>query len=298
MGNKIDLIGQRFGNLIIIGPAQKPEGTSYTCAFWKCKCDCGNIKNFPSSSLRNGKTTHCGCKKKENLEKRFTIDITGKKFGHLTVLERVSTPEHCTSSGAYFKCKCDCGNEKIIMGKSLRNGSTKTCGCHYDKITNLTGKRFGKLVVEKIDNSVENRGNGANWICRCDCGKYISVTSTNLLRGQQSCGCLVSKGEEKIRQILLENNILFKTQYSFSDLRGEQGGLLRFDFAIFNSKKQLSYLIEFQGEQHYLKSSKYFDISLQKYDKLKKEYCEKSNIPLIIIPYYKLNNLTLEDLKI
>lgn len=294
MGKVIDLTGQVFGELTVLHRVDKPKNLTYSCAFWLCQCSCGKQKAFPSNSLRSGKATSCGCQTSNKLTKQRSIDITGKRFGNLTVLQQVPRPEGM-SAGAYFKCKCDCGNEKIIMGKSLRSGKTKTCGCHYDKITNLVGKRYGRLVVEKIDNSVENRGNGAQWICRCDCGKYISVNYGNLINGQISCGCVVSKGEEKIRQILLQNNIDFKTQYSFSDLKGLKGGLLRFDFAIFKDQ-QLHHLIEFQGEQHTLQTSKYFDLSLQKHDILKANYCTQHNIPLICIPYTKLQTLTLKDL--
>ena len=59
-------------------------------------------------------------------------DLTGKKFGRLTVLERV---ENCISSKekniTKWKCKCDCDNEKIIIVSSsnLTSGNTKSCGC-------------------------------------------------------------------------------------------------------------------------------------------------------------------------
>ena len=297
MGKVIDLTGQQFGDLTVLYQTEKPKNKSYSCAFWMCRCSCGVERAFPAQSLKDGHATNCGCKTAEKLSKRGVKDITGQRFGHLLVLEQVPKPSHCKSNGAYFKCKCDCGNEKIVMGKSLRNGKTKSCGCHMDQITDLTGRRFGHLVVEKLDNNTENRGNGAMWICRCDCGNFTSISYSNLLGGQQSCGCLISKGEEEIYKILIENNISFKTQYSFSDLKGNGGGLLRFDFAIFENN-QLHHLIEFQGEQHSMKWSKYFDLSIQQHDKKKKEYCKEHNIPLICIPYSKLNHITKEDLLI
>ena len=223
-------------------------------------------------------------------------DITGQRFGNVTVIKRVKKPEYLKSKGAYFLCKCDCGNEKIIMGKSLREGKTKTCGCHIDKITDLSGQRFGRLTVVKIDNSIENRGNGAYWICRCDCGNFISVQASNLRKGNvNSCGCLISKGEEKIREILLKNNINFITQYSFSDLKSDLGYPLRFDFAIFKNNI-LSHLIEFQGCQHYEETSKFFDKGILITDQKKREYCKQNNIKLIEIPYWRLEKITIEDL--
>ena len=59
----------------------------------------------------------------------------------------------------------------------------------------------------------------------------------------QSCGCLKSQYELKILNILKDNNINFKYQYSFPDLKGDKKRLF-FDFAIFN-KNELKYLIEY-----------------------------------------------------
>ena len=52
----------------------------------------------------------------------------------------------------------------------------------------LTGQRFGRLtVLQKTDERISNR---VVWLCRCDCGKTVKVTSSHLLRGQTtSCGC-------------------------------------------------------------------------------------------------------------
>jgi hypothetical protein len=53
-------------------------------------------------------------------------NITGKKFGRLTVLERAPYP---LSAKGYWVFKCDCGNEKTITGRHVVSGATKSCGC-------------------------------------------------------------------------------------------------------------------------------------------------------------------------
>jgi len=55
------------------------------------------------------------------------IDITGQKFGRLTVIER-SYPNDKNRSTRWL-CKCECGTEKIILRDSLKSGKTKSCGC-------------------------------------------------------------------------------------------------------------------------------------------------------------------------
>lgn len=58
---------------------------------------------------------------------RKPIDLTGQRFGRLTVVKRSgSTPQKL----ALWLCKCDCGNEKIIDGHTLRRGGSKSCGCY------------------------------------------------------------------------------------------------------------------------------------------------------------------------
>lgn len=54
------------------------------------------------------------------------IDLTGQKFGKLVVVERYSNK----GKEIRWVCKCECGNQSVVMGRNLRNGSTKSCGCY------------------------------------------------------------------------------------------------------------------------------------------------------------------------
>jgi hypothetical protein len=54
-------------------------------------------------------------------------DMTGKRFGRLVVIARAGSNNY--SRLATWSCKCDCGNESIVVGQSLRSGITKSCGC-------------------------------------------------------------------------------------------------------------------------------------------------------------------------
>jgi len=57
------------------------------------------------------------------------IDLTGKRFGRLVVIEREGTYRDSSSVVPTWRCRCDCGTECVISGKSLRNGKTRSCGC-------------------------------------------------------------------------------------------------------------------------------------------------------------------------
>ena len=78
------------------------------------------------------------------------INITGKKFERLTVLERA---QNNSSGRACWKCECECKNIIIVEGSKLRNGSVKSCGClRRDRTSetcriDLTGQTIGNFTV-------------------------------------------------------------------------------------------------------------------------------------------------------
>ena len=71
-------------------------------------------------------------------------DLTGQRFGRLTVIKRVENNKH---GKARWLCKCDCGNETIVLGASLSNGTTTSCGCYNRERVSETHK--GKKVTEE-----------------------------------------------------------------------------------------------------------------------------------------------------
>lgn len=89
------------------------------------------------------------------------------------------------------------------------------------------------------------------WKCKCNnCGSIKTIRGSSLRSGiTKSCGCIKSYGEEKIAQLLTDNNIIFQREYSFKDLVYIHP--LKFDFAIFHKDGTLSHLIEYDGIQHF-----------------------------------------------
>lgn len=55
------------------------------------------------------------------------INMAGKKFARLTVIEK-SSRRNSTGS-VFWRCQCQCGSEIETSGTSLRNGTTRSCGC-------------------------------------------------------------------------------------------------------------------------------------------------------------------------
>lgn len=133
------------------------------------------------------------------------------------------------------------------------------------------------------------------WLCKCECGNEYKVRTDSLTTGNTtSCGCLTgSKGEKAILEYLEKNNIRFKQEYTFPDLRNIN--LLRFDFAVMDEDGNLVKLIEFDGRQHqnitgYFGGIEEYEAYLLR-DEMKNTYCKENNIPLLRIPYTEIDNI-------
>lgn len=285
MGKLIDLQDKKFGDLTVIG---RGPNTSDNKAQWFCQCECGNVVLRTSKTLRNG-ATNCGCKKRTTVK-----NLVGQQFGKLTVIERCGSDKN---NKATWNCLCNCGKEVIVRGSDLTAGRIKSCGCLKTKLLSqdLTGKTFGKLTV--LEPTEQRINHNIAWKCKCDCGNICIVPTNHLVTGNtQSCGCLVSKGEQIIIEYLQNQQISYAKQYTFINLLGKNNCPLRFDFAIFSNGILIG-LIEFQGMQHYYNtyglSNEDWAYCLER-DNKKREYCKQNNIPLLEIKY---NDNCLEKLE-
>lgn len=117
---RISLVGEKCGKLTVV--SLNEEKTRHGVLFWNCLCECGNKYIARGSNLKSGKSTHCGCSRKE-YPNNF-IDLTGRKYGSLTVLDIYSH----SKGRIMWNCVCDCGQRIVANGESLRTGNRKTCG--------------------------------------------------------------------------------------------------------------------------------------------------------------------------
>lgn len=146
-----DLTGKKFNKLTVIRRATKEEWPrgSGRHAKWLCKCECGNLTFVQSSELKNGKTKSCGCIAKESaaklaykLGKENFKDLTGQKFGKLTVIKQ----------GSYYQrqiqwwCQCECGTTTLVRASYLLSGHTTSCGCNKYWGNGQTSKGEEKII--------------------------------------------------------------------------------------------------------------------------------------------------------
>jgi hypothetical protein len=116
-----DLTGQRFGNVTVVGLTGRKTGHNLV---WECLCDCGNKCEIASSNLRRYEHVSCGCY--STIQRKMPkVDLTGQRFGHLTVVSRA----YCKGHNQFWNCRCDCGKDCIIRGDHLKSGASKSCGC-------------------------------------------------------------------------------------------------------------------------------------------------------------------------
>jgi len=235
---------------------------------------------------------------------RPAINLIGQQFGNLIVLERV---KNAADGHATWKCQCQCENKTICYKTSnqlRRKNTIPSCGCKIKELIsanasknfdNLIGLKFGLLTpIEKVGST----GNSIVWRCKCDCGNDQFITTAHHLKSgnTKSCGCLKSVGEYNIINALIKNNITFIKEYSFKDFKyNDSQGIPRFDFFL----PELNRIIEYDGAQHYKECGDLWENNCpleirQKRDQEKNQYCKEHNIPLVRIPYWERDNITLE----
>lgn len=187
----------------------------------------------------------------------------------------------------------DCGNIFHMRFNNFKDGKHR-CECKSKPLV---------LTYEYVKNYIESCGykllskeykNNATYLlvwCGNPNHKPYKVKFNNFKDCNSRCPeCnTTSKGEEKIKEILIKYNIKFNQQYLFNDCRNTRP--LPFDFYLL----QYNITIEYDGRQHYKLdcfNMNLLDLMNLKYnDNKKTQYCNNNNIKLIRIPYWDFNNI-------
>lgn len=116
-----DLTGRKFNRWTVVGPHEIRGKRTY----WFCRCDCGTERYVRADGLKSGSNKSCGCLKIEVASDMWSAKLAGKRFGILTVVDRVGSID-CS---VVWKCVCDCGNVIECTSAQLLSGSKTSCGC-------------------------------------------------------------------------------------------------------------------------------------------------------------------------
>lgn len=132
-------VGQKFGLWTAVERTEtRRSGKKGYDAVWRCRCDCGSTRDVLVNSLRRGKSVSCGCVQRE--------DLTGSRFGRWLVVARFTPKPHeagdrKTERSFRWLCRCDCGVERVVRARLLREGTSASCGCGKLKRRGLTATR-------------------------------------------------------------------------------------------------------------------------------------------------------------
>ena len=157
-------IGNKYNRLTVTDIDYEKTYDSYFNSHYhrvyvKTRCDCGNIPmSNQLSSIKSGHIKSCGCLKFNN--PLVVEDLTGQKFGRLTVLGRdierdAENIKLGKKSVTHWLCVCDCGNPEIksVTGYQLKTGHTQSCGCYASEQIAKRNKKYSTKINKFIDNN-------------------------------------------------------------------------------------------------------------------------------------------------
>lgn len=120
MSKREDLIGHKFGELTVIAFAGIDKRR---CSKWLCKCSCNKELIVVSDSLKRGATKSCG----SCVYYSKTVDLTGRRFGKLTVVRFSHIDKKQRAS--MWEVICACGKTTVVRGNALTSKHVSSCGC-------------------------------------------------------------------------------------------------------------------------------------------------------------------------
>jgi hypothetical protein len=152
-----DLRDRVFGRLVVVDVDSKSDTG---CVLWSCLCECGETAIVQTGHLTAGRTSSCGCLKREsqpahlwtaaNIAKSSAARLAKRAarfeqarhraWGLLTPLEAIDR-----NGEEFWRCACACGGERTAWAADIRRGKTASCGCSRRSLT--YGKAQGEVAT-------------------------------------------------------------------------------------------------------------------------------------------------------
>jgi hypothetical protein len=263
------------------------------------KCQCG--KEFITTFMRFRQLDKSCCN--DCSRHNYSIDFVReyiKGFGCVLLDTSYS------NSNQELSLTCSCGVNFQTTFSKFKNRNKTTCNqCSIGRENN------SHLTLEEVVDYLESKSlkllsdytscaNKIKLLCPCT---EIFETSFNKVKSSNKIRCnkctkSMSKIEILSKEFLNKNQINFKSQFKFPDLKTINNVCLRFDFAIFDDNNNIMFLLELDGQQHFKSygifgGEEQFEIR-KRNDDMKNVYCKSKNIKLIRIPYWKFNKINEE----
>lgn len=207
---RIRMEGKVYGRLTVLSPITGSIPLKY-----RCVCECGTYCDKVGQKLRRGETKSCGCLAAELLENhrnKSNAKWLGKRQGKLLIVSRADKPDTYTGTGKHqwFLTRCDCGVEKVINKRALKDGA-KSCGCSNPSVAVKRVSAAG-VIIEGDDHivrectscnkpfSVLKGGTRTSTLCRCCKNRHNRVVTAlrrkNPLPDNHRCECCGRSEEE------------------------------------------------------------------------------------------------------
>lgn len=159
-GTYEDLTGKRFGRRVVLARAERPNpSVRDNSTYWRVRCDCGVEDVLRSTTIKN--TARCRACWAQKITGR---DMTGERYGMLTVVERVRRSNG--NKSARWCVRCDCGRVLVMNAENIRRSqgrgpkSCPDCVRRRPKVTRLVleilllaaehAEVRGETVVEEL----------------------------------------------------------------------------------------------------------------------------------------------------
>ena len=260
------------------------------------------VQKMTRGNMNRDSVTGCQYCNGKNLPPWYVKDVIESKYQNIEVLSEYD------GMNKSLYCYCKTHDEYFTnIAKEIYHHGRGCCGCAHDHrvekmmlsydeiVERITGVNPDIIVVDadnytSYDSKIHLR-------CR-KCGEDFYYNLYDLRNNKYRCPYCekdprISYGESEIIKYLSAHDIKYIFQYAIDECRYKKP--LPFDFGIIDEDMKLLGLVEFQGEQHYhpieyFGGEKKFHTQVKR-DKIKKDYCENKNIPLLIIPYWEYENI-------
>lgn len=293
---------RKLTNNEFLGKLKQKHGNDYTPleeykgATTKIKVKhekCGRILSMSPDKLYSGGCIHCGYVKSANFTRKTQEQFENEVY-ELVGDEYTVIGKYVSTHSKILMRHNTCGYEYEVQPSDFLNN--RRCPKHrHERIAKgvLKDQKYfiNNIPEEMFDlfnivGKYTNARTGVELECK-NCNAVYKVRPDRIYKGITCSKCLgSSKGEQEVRKYLSRRSIDFIEQWNTEECR--HISRLRFDFAVMEND-EVKYLIEYNGKQHYepvdfFGGQESFKLQLHR-DKIKKEYCDKNNIPLFIIRY-------------
>lgn len=160
---RLNLQGKKFGwwQVLQVAPGRAKQ------TYWLARCRCGVEREVPTTGLRDGRTTSCGCKHK--------LQLAGTRVGLLLIVGRAA-------KAGYWNVRCDCGRAYAVYGGHLVQRRLKSCGC--------------AKALPRESPLPQQRGTVA---LSLGCGKFALIDETDAAKANEHLWTLDASGYPRTR---------------------------------------------------------------------------------------------------